>query len=468
MPAGQLEAAIRLGMATDPARRPPRPASWWSACAAAGRPGCPPASSRCAARTSRLPRLRGNRPRGDGPGACPPRRADRGRGRGQWRPLVRHWATTAPPCRSSTRPPWPSRPSWRRSARSRRSRGPRTCASPPLGHPHRRAGAPRRGLRRAGDGDRGAGARAGGRRPDPPLQVTSELVAGHLGPGCSLVDLGPHRLTPARPSTSSRSPGPDRGAATGDDLPVPRPARLPAGRRAVLLRPRARRRRHPGAPGPRPAPGRGRRLREREVLAPACRRHRRRPRRRVPGIADAALVTPGADPALDADDDDARLLVVDQFEELFTACDDPARRAVFVDALLRRRGPVVVGLRADVYGRLGAHPRLAHAVAREQVCRRDDGRGARARRDGAGAARRPQARAGSAGAGRARRRVGAGALPLLSHALRATWERREAGRRPWADTAPAAASLGHRAHADAVVDALPDDQRALARDTSCA
>ena len=38
---------------------PPRPASWWSACAAAGRPGCPPASSRCAARTSRLPRLRG-------------------------------------------------------------------------------------------------------------------------------------------------------------------------------------------------------------------------------------------------------------------------------------------------------------------------------------------------------------------------------------------------------------------------
>ena len=187
----------------------------------------------------------------------------------------------------------------------------------------------------------------------------------------------------------------------------------------------------------------------------------------VPGIADAALVTPGADPALDADDDDARLLVVDQFEELFTACDDPARRAVFVDALLRRRGPVVVGLRADVYGRLGAHPRLAHAVAREQVLL-----GAMTAEELERVVTEPARLAGlKLEPGLVElvvRDVASepGALPLLSHALRATWERREGrtltvgGYRASGGVASAIART-----ADAVVDALPDDQRALARGT---
>ena len=39
--AQQLEAAIRLGMATNPARRPATPGSWSSGCARAGRRRCP-------------------------------------------------------------------------------------------------------------------------------------------------------------------------------------------------------------------------------------------------------------------------------------------------------------------------------------------------------------------------------------------------------------------------------------------
>ena len=57
-----------------------------------------------------------------------------------------------------------------------------------------------------------------------------------------------------------------------------------------------------------------------------------------------------------------------------------------------------------------------------------------------------------------------GALPLLSHALRATWERRDgrtltvAGYRESGGVASAIART-----ADAVVDALPEEQRRLVR-----
>ena len=65
---------------------------------------------------------------------------------------------------------------------------------------------------------------------------------------------------------------------------------------------------------------------------------------------------------------DARLvLVVDQFEELFTLCDDDDRRRAFIDALLRLRCAVAIGVRADIYGRLSGHSKLALAVADNQV-----------------------------------------------------------------------------------------------------
>jgi DNA-binding SARP family transcriptional activator/WD40 repeat protein len=59
------------------------------------------------------------------------------------------------------------------------------------------------------------------------------------------------------------------------------------------------------------------------------------------------------------------VLVVDQFEELFTACSDASERSRFVEALLRAaRAPdsgsiVVLALRADFYGRCAAYPELS-------------------------------------------------------------------------------------------------------------
>ena len=54
-------------------------------------------------------------------------------------------------------------------------------------------------------------------------------------------------------------------------------------------------------------------------------------------------------------DDPASLVIVDQFEELFTLCEDAARRQSFIEALLAVRGPVVIAVRADMYGKLTAH-----------------------------------------------------------------------------------------------------------------
>src|SRR6201999_3707885 len=65
------------------------------------------------------------------------------------------------------------------------------------------------------------------------------------------------------------------------------------------------------------------------------------------GIPDGLLVVPGGE----LPDRDQGVVVVDQFEELFTRCDDAERRA-FLDRLVQLRCAVVIGVRADVYGRL--------------------------------------------------------------------------------------------------------------------
>jgi WD40 repeat protein/energy-coupling factor transporter ATP-binding protein EcfA2 len=128
---------------------------------------------------------------------------------------------------------------------------------------------------------------------------------------------------------------------------------------------------------------------------------------------------------------DARLLlVVDQFEEVFTACQDQAERASFQSELLAaaaaEQGAIVVlGIRADYYGRCVEHAGLAEQLASSQVLvgpmRPDELRRAielPARRAGL----RVEAElteamvADVAGA--------PGGLPLLSTALLEGWERR--------------------------------------------
>ncbi|SOE79098.1 WD40 repeat [Streptomyces sp. OV198] len=60
-------------------------------------------------------------------------------------------------------------------------------------------------------------------------------------------------------------------------------------------------------------------------------------------------------------------MIVDQFEEVFTLCHDPAERAAFIDMLLTARQPdsrlrILLAVRADFYGRCAGHPGLAEAL----------------------------------------------------------------------------------------------------------
>jgi WD40 repeat protein len=67
------------------------------------------------------------------------------------------------------------------------------------------------------------------------------------------------------------------------------------------------------------------------------------------------------------------LLVVDQLEELFTACESDEERAGFVDVLARAaddpegRVVVVTAMRADFYGRFAAYPALAERLAANHI-----------------------------------------------------------------------------------------------------
>ncbi|HEV8220696.1 MAG TPA: helix-turn-helix domain-containing protein, partial [Streptosporangiaceae bacterium] len=157
------------------------------------------------------------------------------------------------------------------------------------------------------------------------------------------------------------------------------------------------------------------------------------------------------------------LVVVDQFEEIFTHCQDDAARRAFIgvlDAAARPSQPspsrdgrpaaglpaalVVLGLRADFYAHALRYPELVPALQDHQVVVGpmseaelrsviiEPARKARLGiEDGlVEVLLRDIAPAGLAGAGPAH---GAGTLPLLSHALLTTWERAGRGRLTVAD-----------------------------------
>lgn len=151
-----------------------------------------------------------------------------------------------------------------------------------------------------------------------------------------------------------------------------------------------------------------------------------------------AVTTPGEHPlaAIEAAlTDGPGLLVVDQFEEIFTACADPAERTAVVDLLTgldRHRTVAVLGLRADFYAaatRLTALvPTLQHAQVVVAPLTADEVRAAvvePARRLGVHVEDglvdlllRDLAPRGATGYAH-----DPGSLPLLSHALLATWSR---------------------------------------------
>ncbi|NYV73769.1 caspase family protein [Streptomyces sp. UH6] len=134
------------------------------------------------------------------------------------------------------------------------------------------------------------------------------------------------------------------------------------------------------------------------------------------------------------DDETCRVLVVDQFEEIFTNCRDGEERSAFIRALCGAggdgRGPrVVLGLRADHYGSCLEHPELGPALAQhvdvwpmdevalraviEQPAR---DAGLRLEHGLVDVLLRDTRESGGHGHG--------SAMPFLAHALRETWVRR--------------------------------------------
>ncbi|MFI2241689.1 nSTAND1 domain-containing NTPase [Streptomyces chrestomyceticus] len=164
-------------------------------------------------------------------------------------------------------------------------------------------------------------------------------------------------------------------------------------------------------------------------------------------------------------------LIVDQFEELFTLCHDPSQRAGFLRLLLAARAAdsglrVVLGVRADFYGRLLELPELAAAMAESTVAvapmSPDELRQAIVK---------PATAAGlfveRLLTARLIHEVGQepGGLPLLSHALLETWRRRR-GRNLTLEAYEAAGGI-HGAVAQSAEDLCtgltPDQARAARR-----
>ena len=188
--------------------------------------------------------------------------------------------------------------------------------------------------------------------------------------------------------------------------------------------------------------------------------------------APPVLLTPGDRPlaALDAAPDGA-LLVVDQLEEVFGPAVGEPERAAFVRALCAPGRPVVVALRADFYGRALAYPELARAAQNGQVVvgpMDDDelraavvepARRADVRVDDGLVERVLADLHGPGGGARS-----AGRLPLLSHALLATWRRGRGTRMTLADYRAAGGIAGGVAQsAEEAFGQLADDRQALAR-----
>jgi class 3 adenylate cyclase/DNA-binding SARP family transcriptional activator/WD40 repeat protein len=135
--------------------------------------------------------------------------------------------------------------------------------------------------------------------------------------------------------------------------------------------------------------------------------------------------------ALDDDPEGRLVVVLDQFEELVTACRDRDARQRVVDVVINftseadSRIVVVAVLRADYYGAFAAHPELARLLEKSQVLV-----GAMTEAELRRAIIEPAGRAGlrvEAGLVEAVCRDAAGepgALPLVSTALLETWVRR--------------------------------------------
>ncbi|MFC5289573.1 AAA family ATPase [Actinokineospora guangxiensis] len=150
------------------------------------------------------------------------------------------------------------------------------------------------------------------------------------------------------------------------------------------------------------------------------------------GVAERLRADPGSygafarQAALRGSWDSRLVIVVDQVEELFTQCAEPAVREAFVAALASARtaAVVVLAVRGDFFDRCAEFTELADAVAAPRVL------GPMTEADLRRVITEPAERVGApVEAGLPARlladlgaRADGGALPLLAHALRATWD----------------------------------------------
>ncbi|MFI8500149.1 hypothetical protein ACIGFK_16835 [Streptomyces sp. NPDC085524] len=165
------------------------------------------------------------------------------------------------------------------------------------------------------------------------------------------------------------------------------------------------------------------------------------------------------------------LIVVDQFEEVFTLCADREERDAFVTLLVAAttaatsRTRVVLGVRADFYGHCVQDPRLVEAMRDAQIAV-----GPMSSQELREAVTRPAGLADCTVTGPLLAAVVAdatgqpGALPLVSHAMAETWRRRS-GNRLTLDGYLAVGGIQHAlAHtAEAAYLALSPVQQDLAR-----
>jgi WD40 repeat protein/DNA-binding SARP family transcriptional activator len=184
------------------------------------------------------------------------------------------------------------------------------------------------------------------------------------------------------------------------------------------------------------------------------------------------IVTPGAHP-MDAlttipASGPGPVLVVDQCEQAVSLCRDAAEQSGFFAALADRaeRAPLIVALRADRLGDVSAHPRFARLLERGLQLL-----GPMAEADLRAAIEGPAHLAGlllePGLVDLLVREVEGepGALPLLSHALRQTWERREGRTLTVAGYQATGGIRGAVARsAEDVYERVPPDQRPLLRD----
>ncbi|MGE5642405.1 MAG: BTAD domain-containing putative transcriptional regulator, partial [Byssovorax cruenta] len=165
------------------------------------------------------------------------------------------------------------------------------------------------------------------------------------------------------------------------------------------------------------------------------------------------------------------LLVVDQFEELFTLCRDEFEREAFIDNLLSAiatdggRITLVITLRADFYAHLAQYPELRDAVAKQQ-----EYIGPMTIEELRRAIEEPAKRGHwefePGLVDLILRDVGdePGALPLLSHALLETWKRRAGHTLTLKGYADAGGVHGAIAHtAESVYQTLSTEEQTIAR-----